>query len=137
MSRGDFGWGDFVRGDFVRGDFVLEPCRGLSQCPFFVFPTRWLWWGLNPQPSDYQADVLLPDHPAPIIKCLFLNSRPLFFRVFVDGTWHGEVKATSTANRSGFQYYLTDLSPGQAYDINVRVSQIPDRLSGRTWRRRS
>ena len=22
-------------------------CRGLSQCPFFVFPTRWLWWGLN------------------------------------------------------------------------------------------
>ena len=39
-------------------------CRGLSQCPFFVFPTRWLWWGLNPRPSDYQADVLPPDHPA-------------------------------------------------------------------------
>ena len=39
-------------------------CRGLSQCPFFVFPTRWLWWGLNPRPSDYQADVLPPDHPS-------------------------------------------------------------------------
>ena len=38
-------------------------CRGLSQCPFFVFPTRWLWWGLNPRPSDYQADLLPPDHP--------------------------------------------------------------------------
>ena len=29
----------------------------------FVFPTRWLWWGLNPRPFDYQADVLPPDHP--------------------------------------------------------------------------
>ena len=48
-------------------------CRGLSQCPFFVFPTRWLWWGLNPRPSDYQADVLPPDHPAPLECSRFLT----------------------------------------------------------------
>ena len=48
------------------GPFGHLLCRGLSQCPFFIFPTRWLWWGLNPRPSDYQADVLPPDHPAPL-----------------------------------------------------------------------
>ena len=31
---------------------------------FRFFPT-WLWWGLNPRPPDYQADVLSPDHAAP------------------------------------------------------------------------
>lgn len=48
------------------------------------------------------------------------------FRIFVDKNWHGEVNASSAGNRSGYQYYLTGLSSGQAYDINVRVRNILD-----------
>ena len=40
----------------------------------------------------------------------------------MDGRWHGEVKSNATCNRNGYQYYLTDLKPGQTYDVNVRVS---------------
>ena len=36
---------------------------GLPNVQFFS-PT-WLWWGSNPRPPDYQADILPPDHAAP------------------------------------------------------------------------
>ncbi|ELT90741.1 hypothetical protein CAPTEDRAFT_219540 [Capitella teleta] len=42
------------------------------------------------------------------------------YRVFLDGKWHGEVKATAAANRNGYQYYITELEPGQTYDVCVR-----------------
>jgi hypothetical protein len=43
------------------------------------------------------------------------------YRVFVDNQWHGEVKANAASNKSGYQYYLSDLNCGQSYDISVRV----------------
>ena len=48
--------------------------RGLSQGPIFVFPS-WLYWGSNHRPPDYQADVLSPDHAAPLL--LWYRSSPL------------------------------------------------------------
>ena len=45
-----------------------------------------------------------------------------FDRVYVDGTWHGEIKSNSTSNRNGYQYVVTDLNCGQSYDINVKVA---------------
>ena len=54
-------WGTFCAG-------------GYPNVHFFVFPTRWLWWGLNPRPSDYQADVLPPDHPAPSVRFHYCTS---------------------------------------------------------------
>ena len=42
----------------------------------------------------------------------------------MDGLYQGEVKATSTCNRNGYQYYLTNLKPGRSYDINIRVSHF-------------
>ena len=70
-------------------------CRGLSQCPFFVFPTRWLWWGLNPRPSDYQADVLPPDQPAPpdVSEYVYLNA----------GEWSVSICSTVTIKLSSLK----------------------------------
>ena len=51
------------------------------------------------------------------IKCEFSDS----YRVYLDGTWHGEIRANATGNRSGYQYYLTDLKAGQSYDVNIKV----------------
>ena len=45
-------------------------------------------------------------------------------RVYLDGCWHGEVKASATGNRNGFQYYLDGIQPGQAYDISVKVDSV-------------
>ena len=39
--------------------------RGLSKCPFFRFSYQVAVVGFEAPPSDYQADVLPPDHPAP------------------------------------------------------------------------
>lgn len=50
----------------------------------------------------------------------------LSFRIYLDGTWHGEVKANSAGNRNGYQYILTDLNCGQSYDVNVKVGVNTD-----------
>jgi len=42
-------------------------------------------------------------------------------RVFVDGTYHGEMKASAEFDADGYQYSVDDLSPGQTYDITVKV----------------
>ena len=39
----------------------------------------------------------------------------------MDGTLHGEVKATSSNDRNGYQYYLSSLTAGHSYDVQVKV----------------
>jgi hypothetical protein len=45
----------------------------------------------------------------------------IFFRIYVDGKWYGEIRANKASNRHGYQYYLNDLPPEQTYDINVKA----------------
>jgi len=52
-----------------------------------------------------------------------------YFRVFVDGKQHGDVKANAEANRNGYHYALKDLKPDQIYDVTVKV-----RLWKQVWR---
>jgi len=42
-------------------------------------------------------------------------------RVFVDGTYHNEMKASATSDADGYQCSIDNLSPGQTYDITVKV----------------
>jgi len=42
-------------------------------------------------------------------------------RVFVDGAYHDEIKASADFDADGYQYSIDDLSPGQTYDITVKV----------------
>ena len=51
-----------------------------------------------------------------------------FFRVYLDGKLHGEVVANSNCNKNGYQYYLTDLKPGQSYEVSIKVSELTYRL---------
>ena len=57
---------------------------------------------------------------------LLLEHQPYYFdttfRIFVDSSIHGEVKATHSCDRNGYQYYLTNLNAGQSYDVQVKVS---------------
>ena len=57
---------------------------GAIPMSIFVFHSRWLWGGggggVEPRPSDYQADVLPPDHAAPRIYCLLrIKMRIIWF----------------------------------------------------------
>ncbi|ESO91438.1 hypothetical protein LOTGIDRAFT_153880 [Lottia gigantea] len=40
--------------------------------------------------------------------------------VYIDGIWHGEVKANKISDKQGYQFFLTDLSPEQCYDVSVK-----------------
>jgi len=42
-------------------------------------------------------------------------------RVFVDGTYHGEMKASAASDADGYQYSVDDLNSGQTYDVAVKV----------------
>jgi len=53
------------------------------------------------------CNILMPD----VCSC----------RVFVDETYHGEVKSSAAFDADGYQYCIVDLSPGQTYDITVKV----------------
>jgi len=62
---------------------------------------------------------LLVGHPANIT----------YYTVYVDGTWHGEIKANAQSDQNGYQYYLSDLKPGVSYEIFVRAiagQKIPE-----------
>ena len=41
--------------------------------------------------------------------------------MFLDGTYHGEMKASEAFDADGYQYSIDHLSPGQTYDITVKV----------------
>ena len=43
------------------------------------------------------------------------------YSIFVDGQWHGEVKASRMGDQQGYQFFLTDLAPEQSYDVSVKV----------------
>lgn len=43
------------------------------------------------------------------------------YAIYVDGQWHGEVKANRIGDNQGYQFFLTDLEPEQSYDIAVKV----------------
>ena len=38
-------------------------CAGCFPLSILIFPSRWLWWGLNPRSPHYKANILPPDHP--------------------------------------------------------------------------
>ncbi|XP_012935394.1 uncharacterized protein LOC101845075 isoform X2 [Aplysia californica] len=44
-----------------------------------------------------------------------------FYSIFIDGKWHGEVKANKMSDSQGYQFFLTDLSPEQSYDVSVKT----------------
>jgi hypothetical protein len=44
------------------------------------------------------------------------------YSIYVDGQWHGEVKASRMGDQQGYQFFLTDLGPEQSYDVAVKVS---------------
>ena len=50
-----------------------------------------------------------------------IHNHILFFSIYVDGKWYGEVKSNKLGNRHGYQYVLNDLNPEQSYDINVKA----------------
>ena len=43
------------------------------------------------------------------------------YSIYVDGQWHGEVKASRMGDQQGYQFFLTDLAPEQSYDVSVKV----------------
>ena len=43
------------------------------------------------------------------------------YAIYVDGQWHGEVKASRMGDQQGYQFFLTDLAPEQSYDVSVKV----------------
>ncbi|XP_025107507.1 uncharacterized protein LOC112572161 isoform X5 [Pomacea canaliculata] len=43
------------------------------------------------------------------------------YAIYVDGQWHGEVKANRIGDNQGYQFFLTDLEPEQSYDIAVKA----------------
>ena len=45
----------------------------------------------------------------------------VFFSVYVDGSWYGEVKSHKLGNKQGYQFILNDLNPEQSYDISVKA----------------
>ena len=46
------------------------------------------------------------------------------YSIYVDGQWHGEVKASRMGDQQGYQFFLTDLSPEQSYDVAVKVRDV-------------
>ena len=74
------------------------------------------------QPSYKKNAVIVAWDKPPGSEHAAYGEDIIAYRVFLDGKWHGEVKATASANRNGYQYYITDLDPGQTYDVCVRVS---------------
>ncbi|XP_059161356.1 uncharacterized protein LOC131944640 isoform X2 [Physella acuta] len=44
-----------------------------------------------------------------------------FYSIFIDNKWHGEVKANPQNDKQGYQFYLTDLSSEQSYDVSVKA----------------
>jgi len=56
------------------------------------------------------------------------------FRVFLDGKWHADVVANPTADQSGYQYCLSNLTSGQSYDVNVQVNWVAPVNSIFVWR---
>ncbi|XP_076447663.1 uncharacterized protein LOC143284653 isoform X3 [Babylonia areolata] len=43
------------------------------------------------------------------------------YAIYVDGQWHGEVKASRMGDQQGYQFFLTDLAPEQSYDVSVKA----------------
>ena len=41
--------------------------------------------------------------------------------MYVDGAYHGEMKANAACDADGYQYSVDDLTQGQSYDIAVKV----------------
>jgi len=42
----------------------------------------------------------------------------------VDGMFREEIKATEALDADGYQYSVDDLSPGQTYDVAVKVCAL-------------
>lgn len=47
---------------------------------------------------------------------LFLNCS-----VYTDDKWYGEIRANASSDKQGYQFFLTDLTPAQSYDVAVKV----------------
>ncbi|CAH1782616.1 unnamed protein product [Owenia fusiformis] len=54
----------------------------------------------------------------------------LYYNIYLDGAWHGEIMATTQANKNGYQYHMTDLTPGQSYDIQMKAYAGDKRTEG-------
>jgi len=57
----------------------------------------------------------------------------VYNRVYVDGAYHGEMKASAAADADGYQYNINDLNSAQTYDVTVKVCCV--RLRSTPWPR--
>ena len=91
------------------------PPPSLSQQPSYKQGTAVVGWE---RPSEHRVSDLGEDI--------------IFYRVFVDSKWQAEVKACAHCNKNGYQYMLSDLNPGQTYDVSVQAfagQRRPEALS--------
>ncbi len=58
-----------------------------------------------------------------LVSTFYVISLCYFPRVYLDSKPHGEVKATSASNQSGYQYCINNLNSGQSYDVNIKVGR--------------
>ncbi|GFR62047.1 fibronectin, partial [Elysia marginata] len=76
---------------------------------------------ISQQPS-YKRGCVLMAWTKPEGHSISSNQEAIaFYSIFIDGKWHGEVKANSLADKQGYQFYLTDLSSEQSYDVSVKA----------------
>lgn len=75
---------------------------------------------ISQQPSYRKGCVLIAwDKPNAYPE--FTESTITSYSIYVDGNWHGEIKANKMSDKQGYQFFLTDLEPEQSYDVSVKV----------------
>ncbi|XP_064633270.1 uncharacterized protein LOC135491376 [Lineus longissimus] len=74
---------------------------------------------ISQQPS-YKKGCVVIGWEKPTGREFAIGEDIVLYSIYLDGVWHGEVKAMGAADRKGYQYYLTDLLPGQSYDVTVK-----------------
>ncbi|XP_041347758.1 uncharacterized protein LOC121367568 [Gigantopelta aegis] len=76
---------------------------------------------ISQQPSYKKGCVLVAwDKPHNFVSSSNEEAISLY-SIYVDSRWHGEVKANKMCDQQGYQFFLTDLSPGNSYDISVKA----------------
>ncbi|GFN84346.1 fibronectin, partial [Plakobranchus ocellatus] len=76
---------------------------------------------ISQQPSYKRGCVLMAWNKPGNLSISSNQEAITFYSIFIDGKWHGEVKANSLADKQGYQFYLTDLSSEQSYDVSVKA----------------
>ncbi|XP_046358181.2 uncharacterized protein LOC124136325 [Haliotis rufescens] len=99
-----------------RASQESEPSRTMH----ITCPRRPPAVAISQQPS-YKKGCVLVAWDKPRYTHASNDEEISLYSIYIDGHWHGEVKANKMSDKQGYQFFLTDLSPEQPYDISIRA----------------